>query len=54
MNLRTDITKEERAEALKICKEVLDSYADGTYDLKLKAKNGNNHTAGIFAELDTT
>jgi len=53
LNLRTDISKEERAEALKICKEVLDSYADGTYDQKLKAKNGN-HTAGIFSELDTT
>ena len=36
MNLRTDISKEERAEALKICKEVLDTYNDGTYDLKFK------------------
>jgi hypothetical protein len=32
MNLRSDFTKEERSEALKICKEVLDSYQDGTYD----------------------
>jgi hypothetical protein len=32
MNLRTDITKEERAHALNICKEVIDSYLDGKFD----------------------
>ena len=32
LNLRTDITKEERAEALKSCKDVLDSFEDGKYD----------------------
>jgi hypothetical protein len=35
MNLRSDFTKEERAESLKICKNVLDKFADGKYDLKL-------------------
>ena len=53
LNLRTDVTKEERAEALLICKQVLESYANGEYDAKLKLKNGNNH-AGIFSELDVT
>lgn len=50
--MRTDISKEERAEALKICKDVLDQYADGQYDQKVRAKNGQLHTAGIFSELD--
>ena len=54
MNLRTDISKEERAEALKICKDVLDTYADGTYDQKFKQKNGGIHIGGIFDELDMT
>ena len=54
LNLRTDVDKHERAEALTICKDVLDSYQDGRYDLKLKHKNGNTHTAGIFSELDMT
>ena len=35
MNPRTDFTKEERAESLKFCKNVLDKFADGKYDLKL-------------------
>ena len=54
LNLRTDVDKHERAEALSICKDVLDSYQDGRYDLKLKQKKGNTHTAGIFSELDMT
>jgi len=40
MNLRSDLSKEERAEALKICKDVLDQYADGQYDQKIRNKNG--------------
>ena len=39
LNLRTDLSNDERHEALKICKEVLDMYLDGKYDEKLK-----NHT----------
>ena len=53
LNLRTDISKDERAAALKICKEVLESYEDGTYDKKLKLKNGGA-AVGIFDELDMT
>lgn len=51
MNLRTDFTKEEKAESLKICKNVLDKYADGKYDLKLQTKNGDN-ALGIFNDID--
>lgn len=32
LNLRSDLSKEERQEILKICKDVLDQFADGTYD----------------------
>ena len=53
LNLRTDLDKESREEAFAVCKEVLDSYKDGTYDERLKQKNGHNH-AGIFEELDMT
>lgn len=35
MNLRTDFSKDEKAESLKICKNVLDKFADGKYDKKL-------------------
>ena len=52
MNLRTDISKEERAEALKICKEVLDTYKDGSYDQKFRQKNGGVHVATIFENID--
>ena len=54
LNLRNDISKDEKAAALKICKEVLESYEDGTYDKKLKQKNGGQATVGIFDELDMT
>lgn len=52
LNLRTDISKEERAEALKICKEVLDSYKDGKYDEMIRSKKGQGHSGGIFDDLD--
>ena len=52
LNLRSDLTKEDRQDALKICKEVLDSYQDGKYDQKLKSKGGT--TMGIFEELNTS
>ena len=54
MNLRTDMDKEARQEALNICKEVLDSYDDGKYDAKLNEKKGKIHTIGIFDELDVS
>ena len=41
MNLRSDFSKEEKAESLKICKNVLDKFADGKYDLKSQEKNGD-------------
>jgi hypothetical protein len=41
MNLRSDFSKEEKTESLKICKSVLDKFADGKYDLKLQEKNGD-------------
>ena len=46
--------KDQRAEALSVCKDVLDSYADGAYDAKLNSKKGKIHTVGIFDELDMT
>jgi len=53
LNLRTDITKEEKSAAMEICKSVIESYKDGTYDSKLKQKNGAN-AISIFQELDVT
>ena len=32
LNLRSDLSKEERQQALRICKQVLCSYEDGQYD----------------------
>ena len=46
--------KEQKAEALSVCKDVLDSYADGAYDAKLNSKKGKEHKIGIFDELDMT
>lgn len=45
LNLRTDIQKEDRAEALKNCAEVLNSFQDGKFDEQLKKKKGENHMA---------
>lgn len=46
LNLRTDLTKDERAESLKICAEILDSFKNYT-DSNQASKKG-----GIFSNLD--
>jgi hypothetical protein len=46
LNLRTDLTKDERAESLKVCTEILDSFKNYT-DSNAAAKKG-----GIFSNLD--
>lgn len=47
LSLRTDLNKEGRAEARKICKEVLDNYKEG----KNEKKNQANHIQ-MFEELE--
>ena len=47
LNLRTDLSKEERAQAIKVCQEILDSFKDSKYDNSLQKK-------GIFNNLDIT
>src|SRR5258708_5038175 len=47
LNLRTDLTKEERLMALKVCGEILDSFKNSDY-------NNKNNKKGIFSNLDTT
>ena len=44
LNLRTDLSKEERAEAIKNCQEILAVFQNSAYD---KGK-----TKGIFSNLD--
>jgi len=46
LNLRTDLTKEERIEALKICDEILSSFKNTDFD--------NPSKRGIFSNLDTS
>ena len=46
LNLRTDLTKEERVMALKVCGEILDSFKNTAYS--------NQNKKGIFSNLDTT
>jgi hypothetical protein len=46
LNLRTDLTKEDRLLALKVCQEILDAFPAHLYD--------GNHKKGIFQNLDTT
>lgn len=45
MNLRTDLSKEERLLALKVCGEILASFKNEDY---------NSSKKGIFSNLDTT
>jgi hypothetical protein len=45
LNLRTDMTKDERLLALKVCGEILDSF---------KNVQENTTKKGIFSNLDTT
>lgn len=47
LNLRTDLTKEERLMALKVCGEILDSFKNIDY-------TNSNNKRGIFSNLDTT
>lgn len=52
LNLRSDLTREDRHDALEICRQVLKKYADGAYDEKLKAKQAGGIKADVFEELD--
>jgi hypothetical protein len=47
LNLRTDLNKEDRALALKVCQEIIDSFKNSLFDKA--AKKG-----GIFSNLDTS
>lgn len=44
LNLRTDLSKEERIQALKICEEILAAFKNSDYD--------NPNKRGIFSNLD--
>lgn len=47
LNLRTDLTKEDRMVALKVCNEILESFKNSDYSFQGTKK-------GIFSNLDTT
>jgi hypothetical protein len=48
LNLRTDLNKEEKALALKVCQEILEAFKASNYD------KTNLQKKGIFSNLDTT
>jgi len=48
LNLRTDLTKDEKTEAIKLCKEVLDSYRNENFE------QGAAKGKQIFQNIDTT
>ena len=48
LNLRTDLTKEDRLQALKVCEEVLQSFKNSDFTYQ------NSNKKGIFQNLDTT
>lgn len=50
MSLRTDLTKQEKAEANKICKDIIENFRE---DLVADQK-GKKSNKGIFSQLDTS
>jgi hypothetical protein len=49
LGLRTDLTKEDRALALKVCEEILEEFKKNPQYDQLKKKGG-----GVFQNLDTS
>ena len=61
LGLRTDLNKDERALAVKVCEEILDEFKKNPPSLllkpgalKLKGATSGGKAGGIFGNLDTT
>ena len=54
LGLRTDLSKEDRAVALKVCEEILEEFKKNPQYDQIKGANGRAKGGGIFQNIDTS